>query len=157
VINVFGDDWDDGYPRTDGWVANWKRIKAGMLAIGVFELLPEQTQCPYHFHHGNDEILVVLDGNPTLRTPTGERELQRGDAVPFPAGKDGAHQMYNRTSEPVRYLIAARHVTPEVVEYPDSGKFAAMSYGESQRGAPLATWHRLDDEVDFFEGEQPRA
>jgi uncharacterized cupin superfamily protein len=157
VINVFDDEWQEGYPQTDGWRANWKRIKTGMLAIGVFELLPRQTQCPYHFHHGNDEILVVLDGNPTLRTPEGERELRRGDAVPFPAGNEGAHQVYNRTSEPVRYLIAARHVTPEVVEYPDSGKLAAMSYGESQRGGPLATWHRLDDAVDFFEGEQPKA
>jgi uncharacterized cupin superfamily protein len=157
VINVFDDEWQDGYPQTDGWRANWKRIKTGMLAIGVFELLPRQTQCPYHFHHGNDEILVVLEGNPTLRTPEGERELRPGDAVPFPAGKEGAHQVYNRTSESVRYLIAARHVAPEVVEYPDSAKLAAMSYGESQRGGPLATWHRMDDAVDFFEGEQPKA
>jgi uncharacterized cupin superfamily protein len=157
AVNVFDDDWQEGYPQTDGWRANWKRIKAGMLAIGVYELLPGQTQCPYHFHHGNDEILVVLDGNPTLRTPDGERELQAGDAVSFPAGKDGAHQVCNRSAHAARYLIAARHVTPEVVEYPDSGKLAAMSYGESQRGVPLATWHRLDDAVDFFEGEQPRA
>lgn len=156
-MNVFDDDWQDGYPQTDGWRANWKRIKAGMLAIGVYELLPGQTQCPYHFHHGNDEILVVLDGTPTLRTPEGERQLRRGDAVPFPAGKDGAHQVYNHGSESARYLITARHVTPEVVEYPDSGKLAAMSYGESQRGGPLATWHRMDDAVDFFEGEQPKA
>jgi uncharacterized cupin superfamily protein len=156
VINVFDDDWQEGYPQTEGWRANWKRAKAGMLAVGVYELLPHQTQCPYHFHHGNDELLIVLQGTPTLRTPAGEDVLQPGDAVPFPAGKDGAHQIYNRTSEPVRYVIAARHVTPEVVEYPDSGKLAAMSYGESQRGAPLATWHRLDDEVDFFDGEQPR-
>lgn len=156
-VNVFDDEWQEGYPRPDGWRANWKRIKAGMLAIGVYELLPGQTQCPYHFHHGNDEILVVLDGNPTLRTPDGERELQPGDAVPFPAGKDGAHRVCNLGAKTARYLIAARHVTPEVVEYPDSGKLAAMSYGESQRGGPLSTWHRLDDAVDFFDREQPRA
>jgi uncharacterized cupin superfamily protein len=155
VINVFDNEWQEGYPQIEGWQANWKRIKAGMLAIGVYELRPGQTQAPYHFHHGNDEILVVLDGKPTLRTPAGDRDLGRGDAVPFPSGNEGAHQIYNRTAEPARYLIAARHVTPEVVEYPDSGKFAAMSYGESQRGVPLATWHRLDDGVDFLEGEEP--
>jgi uncharacterized cupin superfamily protein len=156
LINVFDDDWHEGYPPADGYLANWKRVRAGMLAVGVFELLPRQTQCPYHFHHGNDELLIVLRGTPTLRTPDGERDLQPGDAVPFPAGKDGAHQLYNGTDTPARYLIAARHVTPEVVEYPDSGKLAAMSYGESQRGGPLATWHRFDDAVDFFDGEEPR-
>jgi uncharacterized cupin superfamily protein len=157
VINVFDDEWHEGYPQTDGWRSNWKRLKAGMLAMSVYELLPGQTQCPYHFHHGNDELLVVLSGTPTLRTPDGERELQPGDAIPFPAGKEGAHQVYNRTEAPVRYVIAARHATPEVVEYPDSGKLASMAYSESHRGGPLATWHRFDDAVDFFDGEEPKA
>jgi uncharacterized cupin superfamily protein len=157
TINVFDDEWHEGYPTPDGYRANWKRVKAGMLAMSVYELLPGQTQCPYHFHHGNDELIVVLSGTPTLRTPEGERQLEPGDAVPFPAGAGGAHQMYNRTADPARYVIAARHVTPEVVEYPDSGKLAAMSYGESHGGGPLATWHRFDDAVDFFDGEQPNA
>jgi uncharacterized cupin superfamily protein len=157
AVNVFDDQWQEGYPQPEGWRANWKHVNAGMLAVGVYELLPGQTQCPYHFHHGNDELIVVLRGTPTLRTPDGERELQPGDAVPFPAGREGAHQMTNRTADPVRYLIAARHVTPEVVEYPDSGKLSAMAYSESQRGVPLSTWHRLDDSVEFFDGEEPRA
>jgi uncharacterized cupin superfamily protein len=155
TFNVFAGDWDEAYPQPDGYRANWKRIKAGKLAFGVYELLPQQTQCPYHFHHGNDEMVVVLSGEPTLRTPEGETVLTAGDVIPFPAGLEGAHQIFNRTDEPVRYIVAARHVSPEVVEYPDSGKFAAMSYGESQKGGPLWTTHRLDDPVDFFEGETP--
>jgi hypothetical protein len=65
------------------------------------------------------------------------------------------HQVINRSPEPARYRVAARHVTPEVVES-DSGKLAAMAHSESQRGGPLWTWHRFDNGVDFFEGEQPR-
>jgi hypothetical protein len=42
------------------------------LAFGVCELLSRQTHCRYHFHHGNDEMVVVLSGEPTLRTPEGE-------------------------------------------------------------------------------------
>jgi uncharacterized cupin superfamily protein len=155
-VNVFDDEWSDGYPQLDGWRANYKRVTAGSLAVGIYELLPGQTQCPYHFHHGNDELLIVLDGSPTLRTPAGEQELQPGDTAPFPAGRDGAHQVVNRSEKPARYLIAARHVTPEVVEYPDSGKLAAMARSESHRGGPLWTWHRFDDAVDFFDSEQPR-
>jgi uncharacterized cupin superfamily protein len=92
-----------------------------------------------------------------LRTPEGLRELTPGEVVHFPKGAAGAHQVFNRTNEPARYVVAASHVTPEVVEYPDSGKIAAMAHDESQRGGPLWTVHRLDSDADFFEGEEPRA
>jgi uncharacterized cupin superfamily protein len=155
-FNVLDDEWQEGYPPTDGYRANWKRLKAGNLALGVYELLSGQTQCPYHFHHGNDELMLVLSGRPTLRTPDGESELKPGDAVPFPAGRDGAHQVFNRTDEPARYVMAARHVTPEVVEHVDSGKLIAMAHSESQGGEPLWTVHRFDDATDYFDGEEPK-
>jgi uncharacterized cupin superfamily protein len=155
-FNVLADDWDDGYPQPEGYRANWKRLAAGRLAMGVYELLPGQTQCPYHFHHGNDELIVVLEGRPTLRTPDGESELTQGDAIPFPAGREGAHQVVNRTAKPVRYLVFARHVTPEVVEHLDSGKILAMAKSASQSGNPLWTVHRLADAADYFDGEGPK-
>jgi uncharacterized cupin superfamily protein len=156
-INVLDDEWQEGYPQPEGYRANWKRIAAGRLAMGVYELLPDQTQCPYHFHHGNDELMLVLTGTPTARTPDGEQELKPGDVLAFPAGRQGAHQVINRTADPVRYVIAARHVTPEVVEHLDSGKVLAMAHTESQSGRPLWTIHRLDDAADYFDGEEPRA
>jgi hypothetical protein len=57
----------------------------------------------------------------------------------------------------VRYVVADAKATPEIVEYPDSGKLAAMARTGSQRGEPLWTVHRLDAEVDFFDGEEPRS
>jgi len=152
-MNVFADEWDDAYPQIDGWHSNYKRLGVGKLGLGLYELLPGQTQCPYHFHHGNDEALVVLHGRPTLRTPEGERELEAGDIAQFPTGPAGAHQMVNRTDEPVRYIVAAVHVTPEVVEHVDSGKVLAMARTE---GKPLWTVHRFDDSVDYFDGEEPK-
>jgi uncharacterized cupin superfamily protein len=76
-----------------------------------------------------------------------------GDIAQFPTGPAGAHQLVNRTDEPVRYIIAAVHVTPEVVEHVDSGKVLAMAKTESRQ---LWTVHRLDAGVDYFEGEEPR-
>jgi uncharacterized cupin superfamily protein len=156
--NVFADDWEDLYPQIDGWRSNVKRLvpPGHTLGLSVYELLPGQTQCPYHFHHGNEEVLIALQGRPTLRTPEGERELEPGDTVHFPTGPRGAHQVVNRSEEPARYLVADAHASPEIVEYPDSGKLASMARNESQRGGPLWTIHRLDDAVDFFEGEQPQ-
>jgi uncharacterized cupin superfamily protein len=157
TFNVLDDEWQEGYPQPDGFRANWKRLLAGNLALGVYELLPGQTQCPYHFHHGNDELMLVLSRRPTLRTPDGESELKAGDAVPFPAGRAGAHQVFNRTDDPARYIMAARHVTPEVVEHVDSGKVLAMAHTESQSGKALWTIHRFDDATDYFDGEEPKA
>jgi uncharacterized cupin superfamily protein len=155
--NAFADEWQDIYPSVEGWRSNVCQLVApgNTLGMSVYELLPGQTQCPYHFHHGNEEAILVLRGRPTLRTPDGEDELEPGDVVHFPRGAAGAHQVVNRSEEPARYVVADTKVSPEVVEYPDSRKFAAMARTESQQGGVFWTVHRLANEVDFFEGEQP--
>ncbi len=153
-MNVFENEWDDPYPTPEGWKSHYKRLGVGNLGLGLYELLPGQTQCPYHFHHGNDEALVVLSGKPTLRTPEGERELTAGEVAHFPTGPNGAHQVVNRSDAPVRYVVAAVHVDREVIEYPDSGKLAAMARTKDK---PLWTIHRFDDSVDYFDGERPSA
>jgi uncharacterized cupin superfamily protein len=157
-MNVFRDEWDNPYPPLEGWRSNVKRLvpPGHDLGMSVYELLPGQTQCPYHFHHGDEELVLVLGGRPTLRTPDGERELEAGDFAHFPTGPAGAHQMLNRSDEPARYVVGSSNVAPEICEYPDSGKVAAFSRLESQRGQRLLTVHRLDDEVDYMDGEEPR-
>jgi uncharacterized cupin superfamily protein len=150
-MNVFDDEWDETpYPTPPGWEQRYKRLVPGGrdLGISLYELPPGQRQAAYHFHHGNEEALIVLRGEPTVRTPDGERELAPGDVVFFPKGPDGAHCMLNRSGEPARFLIASNHVSPEVIEYPDTDKLVAMS-----RLGPLWSMHRRADTVDYFEGE----
>ena len=64
---------------------------------------------------------------PTLRTPSGERQLEEGDVVHFPPGPEGAHGLRNDTDESVRYLMAGTRVSPEVVEYPDLKQVTGQS------------------------------
>jgi uncharacterized cupin superfamily protein len=104
------------------------------LAAAVWELAPGADAIPYHFHHGTEEYLIVLAGTATLRTPEGERELAAGSVAYFPTGPEGAHTVLNRGTEPVRYVMVAAHATPDIVEYPDEGTFAAMAKTPSQRG-----------------------
>lgn len=50
------------------------------LGCSLFELDPGGQATPYHLHHGNEELLIVLDGELELRTPEGTRTVSR-DAV----------------------------------------------------------------------------
>ena len=130
-----------------------RRQVGASLSAAVWELDPGATQAPYHFHHGGEELLIVLRGTPTLRSPEGERELREGEVVHFPRGPEGAHQLSNRSGDVARYVIAASQGTPEIIEYPDSGKIAAMARTETAAGGPLFTVNRLADAVDYFDGE----
>ncbi|HEY7795122.1 MAG TPA: cupin domain-containing protein [Gaiellaceae bacterium] len=130
-----------------------RRPQGATLGAAVWELDPGATQSPYHFHHGGEELLIVLRGTPTLRSPEGTRTLAEGESVHFPRGPEGAHQLSNETGDVVRYLLASALPTPEIVEYPDSGKIASMARTETTGGGPLFTINRLADAVDYFDGE----
>lgn len=108
-----------------------QREKETRLRAAVWELDPGAKSGPYHVHHGTEELLLVLRGRPTLRTPDGQRELKEGEAVHFPAGPTGAHQLVNRSDEVARFVIAASHVVPEIVEYVDEGEAIAWSIHDS--------------------------
>jgi uncharacterized cupin superfamily protein len=164
----FGDNvWDVDWPEPGEWEAEaaaasfggvrgrrLQRRPGGTLSAAVWELEPGATQAPYHFHHGGEELLIVLRGTPTLRSNDGERELREGEVVHFPSGPEGAHQLSNRSGEPVRYVLAAAQGSPEIIEYPDSGKVAAMARTETSAGGPLFTLNRLADAVDYYDGER---
>ena len=100
---------EDPYPTDGGVESQVKRLvpPGNDLRMSLYEVLPGQTQCPYHFHHGAEELVLVLRGTPTLRTPEGERELEPGDFVHFPGGAAGAHQISNRTDEAARYVVGS--------------------------------------------------
>jgi uncharacterized cupin superfamily protein len=153
-VNVFADDWDFEQSRP-GFTWKRKRIAGELLGMSVYELPPGEKSFPYHVHHGNEEVLVVLAGTPTLRTPDDERVLSPGDAVVFRRGSHGAHQVRNDSGEAVRYLMVSTLVSPDVAEYPDSGKVGAMARPPGQRDRPgLVAIFPLDAAVDYFEGER---
>ncbi len=143
--NIWRDEWES--ESDEEWAADRStRLPRGeRIGATLYELPPGGTSGLYHFHHGAEELLVVLRGRPTLREPGGERELGEGDVVLFPVGPDGAHQLSNRTDGPVRYLITANRPSPEAVEYPDSRQVSVMALTESQLGRPLWDIRTLDD------------
>jgi uncharacterized cupin superfamily protein len=99
---------------------------AADLGCTLYELDPGGQASPYHVHHGNEELLIVLDGTLELRTPTGLREVARGAVVAFRAGSDGAHRVRNTSSAPARYLVVSTMRFPEVAEQLDTGTILPM-------------------------------
>jgi uncharacterized cupin superfamily protein len=96
---------------------------AGAREIGgsVYELAPGASGFNLHAHYGNEELFVVLEGHPTLRTLTGEEQLQPGDVVACPRGREGTHTIANRSEEPARVLAVSTANAPDVVIYTESG------------------------------------
>jgi uncharacterized cupin superfamily protein len=135
--NVWTDDWQEA--SDEEWAAekSTRLVRGEQLGGTVYEIGPGRTSGLYHFHHGAEELVVVLRGRPTLREPAGERELDEGSVVLFPRGPEGAHQLLNRTDEPVRYVMVSTRPSPEAVEYPDSRQISVMAFTESQLGRPL--------------------
>lgn len=131
------------------------------LGASVWEIPPGQGAYPYHYHLAEEEQIVVLAGRPSLRTPEGWRELDEGETVAFPVGERFAHQLANRTSEPVRFLSLSTVGDPDVCVYPDSGKVAIRDSrattpdGGRLPGGKDRVILRLADVVDYWEGEGP--
>jgi uncharacterized cupin superfamily protein len=151
IFNLHGDEWDEtqeheGFAFRETGIG--PRIAAELIGGSLYEVPPGKKLWPYHLHHANEEWLVVLRGTPTLRTPEGERGLTEGDVACFRRGPSGAHQVINRTEEPVRVLMLSTLLNPEVLEYPDSGKTAANDANGNR-----IFRSRLGDRVDYWDGE----
>jgi uncharacterized cupin superfamily protein len=151
VFNLNADVWDrveerDGWRSKDAWVG--AKIGAELLGGSLYELEPGDRLWPYHTHHANEEWLIVVRGRPTLRTDAGERELEEGDVVCFPRGKDGLHQVRNASESSIRVLMLSSMNAPDIVEYPDSGKVGARSIAGERillgRPGPM---------LDYWDGE----
>jgi uncharacterized cupin superfamily protein len=130
-----------------------KQAGAQRLGASLWEVAPGEAAYPYHLHFGEEELIVVLTGQPSLRTPDGWRELEEGELVSFPRGEAGAHQLANRSAETIRFLALSTNGDPDVVIYPDSGKVGAAERAPS--GGGFRKLFRLADEVDYYEGERP--
>jgi uncharacterized cupin superfamily protein len=151
TFNLFGDEWDERRDR-DGWRIKeafvGHRIGGELIGASMSEVEPGDKLWPYHTHHANEEWVIVLRGEPALRTPEGERTLQEGDVVCFPRGKEGAHQIINRTGSTIRVLMLSTRILPDVVEYLDTGRIL----GEDAKGEYIM-FARPGPPSDYWEGE----
>jgi uncharacterized cupin superfamily protein len=103
---------------------------------------------PYHYEY-EEEWLLVIDGSIVLRTPDGERILQRGDLVCFAPGPAGVHRIMNRSHSPARTLMFSSSRVPAVSVYPDSNKIGVWPGNEAD-----ALVFRRDTAVPWSDDEE---
>lgn len=119
---------------------------AQKLGAGFDILAPGMRSCPYHFHHAQEEMFVVLEGEGTLRVAGEMLPVRAGDVVFIPPGPEYPHQFVNTSSAPMKYLSISTQERPEICQYPDSGKYGAFD-------RPFRTMQRLDASLDYWDGE----
>lgn len=130
----------------------------GMSGLGAMFVTvePGRRAFPFHNHLGNDEMFVILEGEGSFRFGAEEFPVRPGDVCAAPrGGPDTAHQIVNTGSKPLKYIGISTSNDPDIAEYPDSGKFAALGIapGPSFFEAHIKHVGKREDAHDYWEGE----
>src|SRR5262245_65780176 len=98
AFNLSADEWDGARDR-DGWRIKaalvGERIGGELIGATMSEVEPGSKLWPYHTHHLNEEGVIVLGGEPTLRTPMGERRRGERDVVLCPRARGASQRALN--------------------------------------------------------------
>ena len=82
--------------------SSWRRLgrAAGLTAFGVnlARIPPGVWSSQRNWHSHEDEFVMVVEGELTLVTDSGEETLRPGDCAAFKAGDNDGHHLINRSN-----------------------------------------------------------
>lgn len=111
----------------------------------------DKPDCPFHVHHVEDEMFVILEGSGEYRFAEETYPVGAGDVLGAPrGGRDFAHKLTNTGTQILKYLAISSHAETEICEYPDSDKFLVMTRLEPQ----FRFIGRQGDSKDYWDGEE---
>jgi uncharacterized cupin superfamily protein len=89
-------------PFDEPVAGRWQRrlgATAGLTELGAnhVTLKPGAWSSQRHWHHGEDELVVMLAGEAVLIEDNGETILRPGDVATFPKGDPNGHHLVNRS------------------------------------------------------------
>jgi len=124
-------------------------IGARNLGYNLTVLPPGKVQCPFHSHHGEEEMFFILEGAGELRFGTERYPIRANDVIACPTGgAEVAHQIVNTGTVTMRYLAVSTRAELDVCEYPDSGKVSFV-------GASHHRMFRGEGNAGYYDGEEP--
>lgn len=124
-------------------------MKLGSTKLGYnITVLPAgKSAFPFHNHHVNEEMFYVLAGEGSVRIGTETFPIRKGDFIMCPpGGADVAHQITNTSQAEMRYMAVSTKESPEIAEYPDTGKFGVLSKNVRFLG-------KFDQSLGYWDGE----
>jgi uncharacterized cupin superfamily protein len=87
--------------------------------VNMLRLPKGQWSSQRHWHHHNDEFVMVLEGEVVLVTDAGEEVLRAGDSAGFKAGDPDGHHFQNRSDADAVLLEIGSSFPDDVAEYSD--------------------------------------
>jgi len=118
---------------------------------------PGKRAFPFHNHRINEEMFFVIEGTGDIRIGQATYPIRAGDVIACPpGGKETAHQIVNTGTTELRYLAISTKVSPEIAEYPDTGKFGVLAeFSAGADGKPQMFRYigRESLAVGYWEGE----
>ncbi|GAA0711151.1 cupin domain-containing protein [Dokdonella soli] len=135
-----------------------RALGARKLGYNVTVVPPGKRAFPFHCHRINEEMFFVIEGSGEIRIGGAVHAIRAGDVIACPpGGPESAHQIVNTSADTeLRYLAVSTRITPEICEYPDSGKFGvAAEFDPDADGKPQMFYHlgRPGDSLGYWDGE----
>jgi uncharacterized cupin superfamily protein len=140
-------EWSDGVRFGSRYRVLSRTSKGGRkIGIAYEELPPGKQSVPFHYHMVEEEHIIAMEGEATLRLGEDRYKIKAGDYVGFPAGQRAGHCLINESDAPFRFIIIGDHQPNEVCIYPDSNKVLVRAYD----GVML----RYTENLDYWDGER---
>lgn len=113
------------------------------IGIMVEELAPGKQSCPSHYHLREEEHILILEGEATLRLGKETYLLQKDHYIRFPAGQKAGHFLFNDSQAVCKFLVIGDHTSDDVIIYPDSDKVMVKATSEIyDRSQLMGYWDR---------------
>ncbi len=134
-----------------------QQLGAQKLGYRLYVLEPGMRGSPFHSHRVNEEMFYVVAGEGQIRLGAERFPIRAGDVIACPpGGQEAAHQIINTSTGELRYLAVSTQQSPEICEYPDSGKYAVMDdfkIDADGNATGFVAIARPADGVDYWDGE----
>ena len=133
------------------------RLGAQKLGYNVTAVPPGKRAFPFHNHRVNEEMFFILEGSGEVRIGESVHPIRAGDIVACPpGGKETAHQIVNTGAVELKYLAVSTKLSPEIAEYPDTGKFGVLAEfpaGAESKPQMFRFVGRENLAVNYWDGE----
>ena len=93
----------------------------GLTEFGVSEVTldPGAWSSQRHWHDGEDEFLVMIEGEAVLVEDEGRTPMRAGDMAAWPKGVRNGHHLINESDADVVYLEIGDRLLGDAAFYPD--------------------------------------